>query len=51
MYLNKKFRGVLTFCWCPADSGLIVSCGKDNQIICWNPNTNAANVEVSHVKV
>jgi hypothetical protein len=25
---------------------LLVSCGKDNRILCWNPNTNGNNVEV-----
>lgn len=31
-------RGVLGLAWCPRDPDLMVSCGKDNKIIAWNPN-------------
>ncbi|KAJ6645343.1 Protein transport protein Sec31A, partial [Pseudolycoriella hygida] len=32
-------RGVLGLTWCPKDINLMISCGKDNKIICWNPNS------------
>ena len=25
--------------WCPQDSDLLLSCGKDNRTICWSPST------------
>lgn len=39
-------RGVLGMSWCPTDSDLMVSCGKDNRIYCWNPNSEAAEGEI-----
>lgn len=39
-------RGVLSLAWCPQDSDLLMSCGKDNRILCWNPNTQAQNGEI-----
>lgn len=35
-------RGVLGLSWCPKDTDLMISCGKDNKILCWNPNTDVA---------
>lgn len=32
-------RGILGLTWCPKDTDLMISCGKDNKILCWNPNT------------
>ena len=32
-------KGVLSVSWCPDDSNLLVSCGKDNRTLIWNPNT------------
>lgn len=32
-------RGVLAIAWSLADPELLLSCGKDNRILCWNPNT------------
>ncbi len=31
--------GVLSLSWCPQDNDLLLSCGKDNRTICWNPQT------------
>ncbi|TGZ82197.1 hypothetical protein EX30DRAFT_305569 [Ascodesmis nigricans] len=31
--------GVLSLSWCKQDPDLLLSCGKDNRTICWNPNT------------
>ncbi|KAF7192549.1 Protein transport protein sec31 [Pseudocercospora fuligena] len=31
--------GVLGLAWCLQDSDLLLSCGKDNRTICWNPKT------------
>ena len=30
---------MLSLSWCQQDSDLLLSCGKDNQTICWNPQT------------
>ncbi|GAM87770.1 hypothetical protein ANO11243_057980 [Dothideomycetidae sp. 11243] len=34
--------GVLSLDWCQQDSSLLLSCGKDNRTICWNPQTGQA---------
>ncbi|XP_037815567.1 protein transport protein Sec31A isoform X2 [Lucilia sericata] len=39
-------RGMLGMSWCPRDIDLMVSCGKDNRIFCWNPNTQASEGEI-----
>lgn len=39
-------RGILGLTWCPKDIDLMVSCGKDNKILCWNPNTEQAGDEI-----
>lgn len=44
--LENHQRGVLSLAWCAKDSDLLVSCGKDNRILCWNPNSNQQNGEV-----
>lgn len=31
--------GVLSLSWCGQDGDLLLSCGKDNRNICWNPQT------------
>uniref|UniRef100_A0A667WXY8 Protein transport protein Sec31A n=1 Tax=Myripristis murdjan TaxID=586833 RepID=A0A667WXY8_9TELE len=31
--------GVLAIAWSLADPELLLSCGKDSRILCWNPNT------------
>ncbi|KAK1883706.1 Protein transport protein Sec31A [Dissostichus eleginoides] len=37
--LENHTRGVLSIAWSLADPDLLLSCGKDNRILCWNPNT------------
>ena len=32
-------KGVLSVSWCKQDADLLLSCGKDNRAICWNPQT------------
>ncbi|KAH8389025.1 hypothetical protein KR200_009704 [Drosophila serrata] len=39
-------RGVLGMSWCQQDNDLMVSCGKDNRIYCWNPNTKIPEGEI-----
>ncbi|EFA74877.1 WD40 repeat-containing protein [Heterostelium album PN500] len=34
--LEGHRRGVWGLSWCPFDSSLLLSCGKDNRTICWN---------------
>ncbi|XP_013885356.1 protein transport protein Sec31A isoform X2 [Austrofundulus limnaeus] len=37
--LEHHTRGVLAIAWSLADPELLLSCGKDSRILCWNPNT------------
>lgn len=37
--LQGHEQGVLSLSWCQQDSTLLVSCGKDNKAIVWNPQT------------
>ncbi len=39
-------KGVLGMAWCNQDSDLLLSCGKDNKILCWNPNSNKEGGEI-----
>ncbi|ORX84324.1 WD40 repeat-like protein [Anaeromyces robustus] len=39
MGLQGHTKGVLSVSWCPKDSDLLLSSGKDNRTICWNPTT------------
>lgn len=39
--LQDHQRGVLSIAWNPHDSDLLLSCAKDNRILCWNPNSDA----------
>ncbi|KAJ2889168.1 protein transport protein S31, partial [Coemansia aciculifera] len=34
-------RGILSLSWCRKDAGLLLSSGKDNRTVCWNPATGA----------
>jgi len=38
--LEGHDKGVLSLSWCKQDSDLLLSCGKDNRALCWNPNTS-----------
>lgn len=44
--LEHHQKGVLSIAWCPQDPDLLLSCGKDNRILCWNPNSNVPGGEV-----
>jgi protein transport protein SEC31 len=44
--LEGHNRGILSFCWCPIDSNLLVSSAKDNRTLCWNPNNSTTNGEI-----
>ncbi|KAI5852668.1 hypothetical protein DFP73DRAFT_533578 [Morchella snyderi] len=37
--LTGHQAGVLSLAWCKQDTDLLLSCGKDNRTICWNPQT------------
>ncbi|KAL1382013.1 hypothetical protein HDK64DRAFT_57322 [Phyllosticta capitalensis] len=37
--LKGHDQGVLSLSWCTSDSDILLSCGKDNRTICWNPHT------------
>lgn len=39
-------RGILGLNWCSSDHDLMVSCGKDNRILCWNPNSSNPEGEI-----
>ncbi|KAG8188070.1 hypothetical protein JTE90_014309 [Oedothorax gibbosus] len=44
--LEHHQRGVLSIAWCQQDPDLLLSCGKDNKILCWNPNSDVEGGEV-----
>ncbi|KAG7202003.1 hypothetical protein KM043_004690 [Ampulex compressa] len=44
--LQNHQRGVLSIAWNTHDPDLLLSCAKDNRILCWNPNSDAPNGEV-----
>lgn len=39
-------RGILGLSYCPQDSEMIVSCGKDYKILCWNPKSETPTGEI-----
>ncbi|KAJ2917891.1 hypothetical protein MD484_g2503, partial [Candolleomyces efflorescens] len=39
--LTGHEKGVLSLSWCKQDADLLLSCGKDNKAICWNPQTSS----------
>ena len=44
--LEHHKRGILSLAWCPQDSDLLLSAAKDNQVFCWNPNSQEPGGEV-----
>ncbi|KAF7996981.1 hypothetical protein HCN44_005258 [Aphidius gifuensis] len=44
--LEQHTRGVLSIAWNTQDSNLLLSCAKDNTILCWNPNSDNKGGEV-----
>ncbi len=47
MTLSGHSKGVLSMSWCPKDAELLLSSGKDNVVLCWNPQTGEKISEVS----
>ncbi|CAO2651176.1 Nn.00g094730.m01.CDS01 [Neocucurbitaria sp. VM-36] len=37
--LQAHDQGVLSLSWCAQDSNILLSCGKDNRTIAWNPHS------------
>ncbi|KAF5853806.1 hypothetical protein GGP41_006610 [Bipolaris sorokiniana] len=37
--LQAHDQGVLSLSWCVQDNNILLSCGKDNRTIAWNPHT------------
>jgi protein transport protein SEC31 len=44
--LTGHEKGVLSLSWCKQDADLLLSCGKDNRVLCWNPQTSEIIGEV-----
>ncbi|XP_055372912.1 protein transport protein Sec31A isoform X2 [Condylostylus longicornis] len=44
--LQVHNRGILGLTWCPTDVDMMISCAKDNKILCWNPNSELPNGEI-----
>ena len=44
--LTGHERGILSVSWCRQDADLLLSCGKDNRALCWNPQTSEIIGEV-----
>lgn len=49
--LSGHDKGILSLSWCEQDQDLLLSCGKDNRTICWNPQTCEIVGEVSSQEV
>ena len=47
LYLSA--RGILSLAWCQRDSHLLLSAGKDDKILCWDPHSDAPGGEVVSV--
>ncbi|EIN09101.1 WD40 repeat-like protein [Punctularia strigosozonata HHB-11173 SS5] len=44
--LTGHEKGVLSLSWCKQDADLLLSCGKDNRVLCWNPQSSEIIGEV-----
>ena len=42
--LEGHHKGVLSLAWCQADPDLLISCGKDNRLLVWNPNSATGEI-------
>lgn len=47
--LKGHDQGVLSLSWCRQDGNILLSCGKDNRTLCWNPHTGQLLGEFSVV--
>ena len=48
---EKHEKGILSIAWCPQDSDLLLSAGKDNHVYCFNPNSAEYGGEVSSIRL
>eukprot|EP00959_Pyramimonas_sp_CCMP1952_P267114 5584713-Pyramimonas_sp.AAC.1 len=44
--LTCHTKGVLSVAWCPSDTSLLLSCGKDNRTLCWDTNAGEVVAEI-----
>jgi len=44
--LRGHTKGILAASWCPFDNGLLLSAGKDNRTLCWDPLMGTVLCEV-----
>jgi len=44
--LTGHSKGILTASWCPQDENLLISSGKDNRTLCWDPATGEVLCEL-----
>ncbi|KAF9057047.1 hypothetical protein BJ165DRAFT_1418148 [Panaeolus papilionaceus] len=44
--LTGHEKGILSLSWCKQDADLLLSCGKDNRVLCWNPQTSEIIAEL-----
>ena len=42
--LEGHHKGILSVAWCKDDPDLLLSCGKDNRLMVWNPNSPAGEI-------
>ncbi|EHL01193.1 putative protein transport protein SEC31 [Glarea lozoyensis 74030] len=47
--LQGHDQGILSLSWCQQDSDLLLSCGKDNRTLVWNPQTGESYGEFPEV--
>lgn len=47
---NQEFQdhkaGILAISWCPHESSLLLSCGKDNRTLCWDTDSGKVLCEL-----
>lgn len=49
--LSGHDKGILSLSWCKQDPNLLLSSGKDNRNILWNPNTKEMLGEVCLARI